>query len=364
MRKVRNYTLKGRVGNHTYVKEYFSSVSEDSPRVNGKLMLRANAYNRELRQNVQYLVGGGIWEQYPTVLTTNSAYFGASSPEAHSAEVSAYNQAYARFRGKLYKGNASLGVTLGSYRQSADMIRDRARKLANVSEEYHRLFNRSLAIRRGDTQSIASAHLEVIFGWQPLVQDIWAAANTVIQGADMTLEPVSGRGRAYYEARRQNWPWEPQDIAFESGTVKVSLSTLVRIENPNLWLAERAGILNPAAVAWDLVPWSFLVNMVTNIGSLVNSVTDFVGLSFDNESTTTTWYISGSQRKENAYPRDHPGYGWASATYRQEIKGRTLGSFPRPSFEFKIPEVNWSTAAMLASLAVQKVRKLDRLLSV
>lgn len=364
MRKVRYYTIPVRAGNHMYVKEDFFSDSVGSPRVNGKLMLTGNPYSRQLSQNVQYQFGGGSWEYYPTVPTVNSAYFGPSSSEAQSARASAYNQAYARLRGKLYKGNASLGVTLGSYRQSADMIRARARQLANVSEEYHRLFNRSLAIRRGDTQSIASAHLEVIFGWQPLVQDIWSAANTVIQHADVTLQPVSGRGRAYYEARRRNWPWEPQDVAFESGTVKVSLSTLVRIENPNLWLAERAGILNPAAVAWDLVPWSFLVNMVTNIGSLVNSVTDFAGLSFDNETTTTTWYISGSQRRENEYPRDHPGYGWASATYRQEIKGRTLGPIPRPSFEFKIPEVNWSTAAMLTSLAVQKVRKLDRLLSV
>lgn len=348
------------------IREAFSLTSEGSPRVNGKLSLRSNPFSMSRHLNIAFTQSGndpnwmGDWPVAPTI----GGPGGSNTSQAQKAYRAAYSKAYASLRSKLYKGNANLGVTLGSYKQSADMIRNRYRQLINLNEQYYRLFNRSLAIRRGDTQSIASAHLEFIFGWQPLAQDIWAAANTVIQLAD-ERKAVSGRGSEYFEWKASRSSSDPKyNSHTESGLCRVTVGTLVTIVNPNRWLLERAGLLNPASVAWDLVPWSFLVNMVTNMGQLVNSITDFAGLSFDNQSTTYTFDISGAARVANLYPTNHPGYGTSSSVYVLKDKGRTIGTIPRPSFQFKMPRAEWETAAMLASLFTQRFRSLNRLLSV
>ena len=88
-----------------------------------------------------------------------------------------YSSAYARFMGKLYEGSAALGVTAGSYKQFADRIWTRYRDMTTDISEV-------MARSRGLTpKKVASLHLETIFGWKPLLQDIHSASMTVIQKA-------------------------------------------------------------------------------------------------------------------------------------------------------------------------------------
>ena len=61
----------------------------------------------------------------------------------------------------------------------------------------------------------------------------------------------------------------------------------VEITNPNLWLANKVGLVNLPGVLWDIIPWSFLVNMFTNMGSVVNQMTDLAGVTLHGTSLTT-----------------------------------------------------------------------------
>jgi hypothetical protein len=360
MRKT-NYFTRNKIVDHgaatrLILNEDYFQVSNGSPRANGRLRLRSNAFQRYYTHNIKYRAYGNdpaysaLWP-----VASGPGEGGANTPHSSLAMNGAYNKAYARLRGKLYEGSASLGVTLGSYKQSADMIRSRSRDLAEIFSGRTVTYASS-----GKRQSLASGHLEWIFGWKPLLQDMWNACSSVIQMADRRTA-VTGHGTSYFEevlyvsgANRE----------VRTGICRASVSTLVSISNPNLWLLERAGLCNPAAVAWDLIPWSFLVGMVVNVGQLVNSITDFVGLSFDNQSTTRDVKSVSEIFKENTYPREHPFFGGSVSIYENQSKDRVIGSIPRPTLEFKVPEANWETAAMLASLAVQRFRKLDRLISV
>lgn len=271
-------------------------------------------------------------------------------------------------RGKLYKGSASLGVTAASYRQSREMIVKNANSIVRTIATADRNLRRRWKFPWYAPKKVADRVLEVMFGWKPLLEDIHNSCSTVIQLADR-LEAVNGRGMKNYYVSYESRSSDGKRIEkfVKGGTAKATSSCLVYISNPNRWLLERAGLLNPAAVAWDLVPWSFVVNMFANTGSLVNSITDFAGLTFNNLSDTRTWHEGGVLTNEYHNSGTFPG-PWrtdsvATATYVSDKKQRLVGVSPRPSLVTKLPGADWQLAAIAASLMTQQVYRFSSWIS-
>lgn len=262
-----------------------------------------------------------------------------------TAEYLAHQQAYARVRGQLYKGNAALGVTFASMKQSRDMIASRSRLIESAAAELT-----TLSSKVKMTKKMADNHLEVIFGWQPLLGDIHAAATSVIQRAD-AVEFVRASGTQILDVtQRGRWDQQYQELVSRRGTYRVSLGGQVRISNPNLWLAERAGLCNPVAVAWDIVPFSFIANMFSNVGALVNQISDFYGLTFDQTFHARRCEVTKVVDTKRVWWKD----GWVQVTYNRDKDRRTGLSAPPVRLSFRTPELDWGTAAMAASLMVQQ----------
>ncbi len=346
--------------NRLYNAESFSKTWDVSPRDSkGRLRLRANSFAEARRYNesLKAYVNNPAW---PGVLPDplGSSYIPDSHPRLQDALRSADNQAYSRFRGKLYKGSASMGVTLGTLKESRKMIADRSERIGNYLDTYREKHPPRRGQTRGTRQSAASGFLEGEFGWRPLVEDIYAATHTAIQTA---VPPMSlgAHGTGTWQVS--------ESLGAEKvsgrGTARSHVSALIYLENPNLWLANRLGLINPATIAWDLVPWSFVANWFVNASALINSVTDFWGLSFDNQSVTRHLEGRGTLYQSNTYPRTHPGFSEGISEFSFHTKYRQLGSIPKPRVEFRLPEVNWELAAIASSLLLQKVRRFDRFLS-
>lgn len=323
---------------------------QNSPRgADGKLRLRTNPMTSYHSQLVNYQAEGDYYEQ---------GYIG-SADSKHLWKFSsladrAHQIAYGRLRGKLYKGNAALGVTFAQLRQSRDMIEARSNLIASSAEHLS-----SLASRKKVTRKLANSYLETIFGWQPLFADIHASCMTVIQKAD-SVEYVRASGTVNLDVtERGRWDSEVQAQSHYSGFMRVSIGGQVVIANPNKWLLERAGLINPLAVAWDMVPFSFLVNMISNTGSLVNQISDFYGLTFREAFTNykQPLMISRQTRLVN-------GKGSIRSLVRNVESQRYYGLYaPDIKLSFRMPEFSWSTAAMAASLAVQQSTKAIRIVS-
>lgn len=110
---------------------------------------------------------------------------------------------------------------------------------------------------------------------------------------------VKGRGRApysssgytadYYDGRIRY-----QDRVDRTDNYRTQLLATVYIDNPNLALANQLGFVNPATVAWELVPFSFLVDWFVPVGRFLSTWTDFAGYQFLEPTTTryvTTTYV-------------------------------------------------------------------------
>lgn len=146
---------------------------------------------------------------------------------------------------------------------------------------------------RDKVKSLSDQWLEWHFGWEPLVQDIGNAIE-VLQKADFGLRRVRGKSRYnnQYDYRLDNSSNPDTHLPGEVSLIhrKVRHDFLfqadVRISNPNAYLANQMGFVNPLSVAWELVPFSFVVDWFGNVGQVLSSMTDFVGLELQNSFTT------------------------------------------------------------------------------
>lgn len=67
--------------------------------------------------------------------------------------------------------------------------------------------------------------------------------------------------------------------------VKYDLS--FKVIDPNLRTLQELGLLNPLEVAWEKVPFSFLVDWIINLNEIAQSATAGAGIQFNDGSKTT-----------------------------------------------------------------------------
>lgn len=255
--------------------------------------------------------------------------------------TSCAQKSYGKFRGKLYEGSASLGITIAQWRQSAEQMRGYYRDLAGRQETMARMFTRGWK-----PKVIADRWLEFIFGLVPLYSDIHATAETVINTfVDPIYIRAAGSGTTF-----QNLPGPYARLTVMK--YRHTRAGKVSVSNPNLWLQERAGLLNPAAVVWDAIPWTFAVNMFVNINQLVQQITDFAGLSFSDYTETITM----EYKQVAVYPM-------TAGSFAGKYQYRSIEPWPIPprDLQFRLPEAKWQTVATAAALATQRYGKLKRL---
>lgn len=320
-----------------------------SPKVNGSLVLRSNPYSKLSWVTHNFSCNGSDSLITPPL---------SGSVKKQAAREQAYNQARARFRGQLYKDSASLGVTFAQGKQAVDMIQSRFQLAASQMDVLISLAKRHMSAGGPrNAKTLAGLFLEYQFGWKPLVSDILGSIRTLVNDFPES-GAIAASGFADWQDQIYDLtllPYQYSTTADMIGTVNTTISARYRVSNPNLWMAERLGLLNVGAVAWDLVPWSFVVNMFASTGALVNSLSDFAGLAFDNESTTQRMEETISRTKSR-----NDGGSISSVSGTRFEMNRTVGAIARPYLITKVPDLNIELAAIAASLVIQKIPFLNK----
>lgn len=117
------------------------------------------------------------------------------------------------------------------------------------------------------------------FGWAPLVQDIHDAAHLIFEQRDVTYPAEVSTSSSW--SKNTSSPWTTVDhVLF------VKIGCDLRVTNENLAHLNQLGLINPAAVAWEAVPFSFMVDWFVNVGEVLGSFSQFAGLQVLNPSTT------------------------------------------------------------------------------
>lgn len=343
-----------------------------SGRQDGQLVLLPQEFTLKEHQVLAYTRQFNVgWA--PVVLAPASRIY-ASSEFARERTL-ATNAAWARLVDKTTSGTtAGLGVTFSQWKQSWDMITNRSNAIRRIAKNLYRppkprppyrtvrdhrgvryrVPNTPRLSRRGVEYGSSADHfLEGIFGWLPLVQDMYAAAEQLTK--PIPYYWVSGRGSC--EGTRT------YSVPHESGQAhsiwRCTQSMRVEGVNPNQWILNQLGLINPAVVLWDVVPWSFVVGWFGNFQAILSSYSDLYGLNYRHGNVTWSERYMDNQTRENTYPGSHPGYAVSHKTLRTRDKSRSVTGLVRPSVVVHMPKVSMTRGLISAALATQQVRRLS-----
>lgn len=270
----------------------------------------------------------------------------------------AHSKAYDDLKASL--GDSSqLAASLAEWRSSANSINDNAQQLLMLAIAVRKRQWKAIPVILGKKRrsqkwhrrlptEFANRWLEYSFGWKPLIQDIWNALDVLQRPPPPQV--VRGRGTS-----RGQWifkgPVPNRETFVCQSVVRVQLIGDVEVSNPNLWLLNQLGLINPASVAWELVPWSFVVDWFTNLGQVIGSVTDFAGLTLSDTATTVTGYTTTS------YTWVEPNGSLYDYFVGSNLQVARTSGFQSPAIYIK-PFHGFSVArgANALSLAIQQLR--------
>lgn len=254
--------------------------------------------------------------------------------------------------------DAMLAVNWAERKQAIGMITERAGQLLRFvyAIKRGRLGDAAKALRLSPTEtpkrvkwhrtkSVANTFLEYHFGWDPLVKDIYTACGILSAPVSWPKVEVTGKKVPFKRAYS-----DPYTTEIAEGRVRAAVGATVRVSNPNVWLANQLGLLNPFSVALELIPWSFLWDWFFNVSQWVGQLTDTWGLTLSDG-----WYSVKARSKTTIDYSYAPRGEWLHVEKESYDFERTLG-FPGVTLG-KLPSKRLSTvrAATAMSLLVQQL---------
>lgn len=274
-------------------------------------------------------------------------------------------QATSKVYAKLNDQKVHLAQVVAERAQTVSLISDITRRVASLVTSPRKLLKKIAGMSgRAEGSTLSNDYLALKFGVEPLLSDIWGAAEALAKITHQQSDTVVIRSVTEQSATRDTFDvlddaprgtWY-RTKKYVKTTVKVSYVIEYSINNVYASTLQSLGLINPAEVGWELVPWSFVVDWFIPIGNFINSITSDVGLSF--KSGTKTVSIKTTQHTRREYdPSYGEGFnigvykGWVQGDCVQEQKVRTVLTGPITPYlpRFKNP---LSTGHFLLSLAL------------
>lgn len=286
--------------------------------------------------------------------------------------------------GKIKNTSANLAVAYAEAGKTATMVGDTAIKIARAMghlrngnfggaagvlgvgtrKRAEARFTKGYAQDAG--KAVASGWLALNYGWKPLLDDVYGACEDlarnnlndmiVTSSAGHKLEiPINGTETST-NGKAKSFYWGKGLAKYQ---VRISCS-YKRPGNSSAVKLKETGITNPALIAWELVPYSFVVDWFLPIGNWLDTFDVILGLTF-HSGYRTVYFKSTAQMGWTYNGVDNYGVlqdaNYLCSCYRVKVDRTVLTNFPSPAIpRFKNP-VSMSHMASGLALLTQLFRK-------
>jgi hypothetical protein len=245
-----------------------------------------------------------------------------------------YIKAYNRFVAAIRADSAQLGADFAERKQAYTAVLAHVARLTKAARSIRSgnliQAGKDLGVKKRSVRKSASdaggVWLEYSYGWKPLVEDIYTGIKIVSRPLPDVVARGKAQGKFHVDAFSYHPPWYNNFDSFD-WHFRCLIQADVSVSNKNLWLANQLGLINPLSVAWEVVPFSFVVDWFVPIGNYLQSLTDFVGLNLAN--SFVTWYgVHNRIRNMTAIRGDYIPYQFTRKARRVDLM-RTV-SLPSP----------------------------------
>jgi hypothetical protein len=201
-------------------------------------------------------------------------------------------------RNRLRQMKVQLGASLAEAVSTVDTV---AQTAATLWEFLIRAKRASLnnAVTYLSGRSPASTYLGVTYGWVPMIKSVFETAELlkyIDKEKPLTLR-ASCKSHVKFNQTDEDGDHENQWAM--SGGVRCSLEASVT--SYALLNADTAGLINPAEIAWEVVPYSFVVDWGIPVGTFLQSLSATAGLNFSS-GYTSVWYQADVTRRVVSHP--------------------------------------------------------------
>lgn len=205
---------------------------------------------------------------------------------------------------KLKDQKVNLAQAMAERHQVVDMVAKNATRIADmmvnlkrgnlalaadalgitVSKRANARYKKSF--RKRQPQAVAGGVLELQYGWRPLLNDIFGAAEVLAN----TYYKVPTQGRVVASTKLdRNWTETVKrgNRSLVPTTNRYHVEYTIKyvvyfsIANDVAYALNKLGITNPALIAWELTPWSFVADWFIPIGNWISTFDATLGLNFE-----------------------------------------------------------------------------------
>jgi hypothetical protein len=295
---------------------------------------------------------------FPGLVSKTEGNLGSTIPipASNDDKDAAYNEALTRLNEKV-RGGLDLSVALGEAGTTLRMLKATGKLL-----EHARRLKPPGGF--GSTRDVANGYLQYKYGWKPLMSDIFKIADESIRVVVNNLQsikaaakiPKEGTSRVIYSSIHG-----VSNVPINRKLLKGSLSGCcigVTLEVPtSSFQLNRWASLNPVSIAWELIPYSFVVDWFVDIGSSLRNVETacLYNTQFRAGFVSELWRYDCKDSIEGEFTRDAAPYRHYLSSLEGECQHivftrRTLSSYPfprRPTFKVDLSSGQLLSAAAL-----------------
>lgn len=261
-------------------------------------------------------------------------YLAESKPTAMISRVLAATDSLARnrFHDRLTNEQVHLGQVIAERAQTVGLLVDAVKRLSDFLRHFSVSHLAKTLIGRVSKTGVRNNANDVLafkFGVEPLIGDVQGAAEAV---ARFVVDKIDSH-EVLVKASASRSEEETFTITVDGRVIVVTQRVHVhtrfvcQYELDNIVTREMSqlGVLNPAELLWELVPWSFVVDWVYTLGNYIRHLTSDAGLQFSRGtySTKVTWSVTAHATKQEG-ERYNPQL-WGVDSWRHEDWSQTYG---------------------------------------
>lgn len=199
------------------------------------------------------------------------------------------------------------------YRQAARVLgisdRDNLRGVKFPSGVSHktakdlRIYLKRKSLHESSSKALANAWLEYTYGWTPLIYDVYTVAKAAAYANAKAPYDVTFSGSNTLIENEPGLHCSTAAKASGQSTFKCYEKHNFLVQNTTLRNMNNLGFTNPFIIAWELVPFSFVVDWFYPAGDYLRSLTAFSGLKWVSGSRSEKFLTSTTLTLEST-----PGY--------------------------------------------------------